>query len=275
VTCDQTASQYQHEIVRKTIWRRFDIDIGHCEKCQKRWQGRDSRQTSDALGAAQVQLGPEALALAVRMNKGLGMPHADVAALLQDAHQLPVNRSTICRAVDRVARRGEPTWHALREAARRRMVNGIDETGWKVAAQLHWLWVAVSEPVTFCEILPGRGFDEAASILGADYEGWLTHDGWQVYSKFLKAGQSELPQPSPQPREETDRERLGSRRTLPAAGARGVRASLGLGSALPKPRDLAARIVDRGGTSGSQARSRVEQPGLGSGQPQVPKPSRS
>src|SRR5438552_6842769 len=29
---------------------------------------------------------------------------------------------------------------------------------------------------------------EAASILGADYKGWLTHDGWQVYYKFLKAG---------------------------------------------------------------------------------------
>src|SRR5438874_13278017 len=39
--------------------------------------------------------------------------------------------------------------------------------------------------------------------------------------------------------------------------------------------DLPARIVDRDGTSGSQARSRVEQPGPGSGQPQVPEPSRS
>jgi hypothetical protein len=68
------------------------------------------------------------------------------------------------------------------------MANGLDETGWNVAAQLNWLWVAVSEQVTFCDILPGRGFDEAASILGADYEGWLTHDGWQVYYKFLKAG---------------------------------------------------------------------------------------
>src|SRR2546430_6991464 len=123
------------------------------------------------------------------MNKDLAMPHADVAAVLRDGFQLQVNRSTIARAVDRVARRGAPTWHALRDAARRSMVNGMDETGWNVAAQLRWLWVAVSEQVTFCDILPGRGFDEAASILGADYKGWLTHDGWQVYYKFLKAGQ--------------------------------------------------------------------------------------
>lgn len=187
VTFDRIDTQYQQEILRKIFWRRFDIAIGHCEKCHKRVQGRDPRQTSDALGAAKVQLGPEALALAVRMNKDLAMPHADVAAVLRDGFQLQVNRSTICRAVDRVARRGEPTWHALRDAARRSRVNGIDETGWNVAAQLHWLWVTVSEQVTFCDILPGRGFEEAASLLGTDYDGFLTHDGWPAYYKFLKA----------------------------------------------------------------------------------------
>lgn len=184
---ERIESQYQQEIVRKTFWRRFDIAICRCQKCHKRVQGRDPRQTSDALGAAAVQLGPEALALAVQMNKGLGMPHADVAAVLQDGFQFQVNRSTICRAVDRVARRGEATWHALRDAARRSIVNGIDETGWNVAAQLRWLWVAVSEQVTFCDILPGRGFPQAAALLGADYDGWLTHDGWKVYYRFLKA----------------------------------------------------------------------------------------
>jgi transposase len=185
---EKVESQFQQEVVRKTIWRRFDIAIGHCRKCHRRVQGRDWRQTSDALGAAAVQVGPNALALGVKMNKGLGMPHGDVATVLQDSFGLRVHRSTICRAVARVASRGEATWHALRDAARRSLVNAIDETGWNVEAQLRWLWVVVSEQVTFCDILPGRGFEQAASLLGTDYDGWLTHDGWAVYYKFLRAG---------------------------------------------------------------------------------------
>ena len=53
---ERIESQYQQEIVRKTIWRRFDFAIARCKKCHKRMQGRDPRQTSDALGAAAVQL---------------------------------------------------------------------------------------------------------------------------------------------------------------------------------------------------------------------------
>jgi hypothetical protein len=45
----------------------------------------------------------------------------------------------------------------------------------------------VTQQITYCEILPGRGFDQASSILGEDYAGWLIHDGLQLYYKFLKA----------------------------------------------------------------------------------------
>lgn len=185
---EKIESQYQHEIVRQTVWKRFDVTICRCTVCHQRVHGRDPRQTSAAFGAAAVQLGPDALALAVTMNKRLGLPHADVATVLQDGFGLHVNRSTVCRAVTRCAQRGEATWHALRDAARRSLVNAIDETGWNVAAQLRWLWVVVSEQVTVCDILPGRGFAQAASLVGAEYAGWLTHDGWAVYYKFLKAG---------------------------------------------------------------------------------------
>lgn len=187
LTVERMESQYQEEIVRRTWVRRFDIPICWCWRCGKRVQGRHPLQTSDAIGAAAVQVGPEALTLGVLMNKSLGLPHGDAAAVLKNGFHLQMSRSGICRAIERVARKAEATWHALREAARRSELAHIDETGWKVEAQLRWLWAVVTEQITYCEILAGRGFEQAASILGADYPGCLIHDGLRSYYKFLKA----------------------------------------------------------------------------------------
>jgi transposase len=187
LTVERMDTQYQEEIVRRTYVRRFHIPICRCQQCSKRVQGRHPLQTSDALGAAAVQVGPEAVALGVLMNKSMGLPHADAAAILKHGFRLTMSPGGICRAIERVARKAEATWHALRKAARRSMVAHMDETSWKVEAQLRWLWAVVSEQVTFCEILPGRGFAQAKKILGAGYAGWLIHDGLRLYYKFLKA----------------------------------------------------------------------------------------
>jgi len=187
LTVERVQTQYQEEIVRRTWVRRFHVPICRCAQCAKRVQGRHPLQTSDALGAAAVQVGPEAVTLGVLMNKSLGLPHADAAAILKHGFGLSMSRGGICRAIQRVARKAEATWHALRDAARRSALAHMDETGWKVEAQLRWLWAVVTEQITFCEILPGRGFAEAAAILGAEYAGWLIHDGLQIYYKFLKA----------------------------------------------------------------------------------------
>src|SRR6266567_402638 len=98
-----------------------------------------------------------------------------------------VCRADIRRAIQRVSRKAEATWHALRDAAKGSVLAHMDETGWKVNAQLCWLWGVVTQQITYCEILPGRGFAQAESILGADYAGWLIHDGLPLYYKFLKA----------------------------------------------------------------------------------------
>jgi len=187
LTVERIDTQYQEEIVRRTYVRRFHIPICRCQQCAKRVQGRHPLQTSDALGAAAVQVGPEAVALGVLMNKSMGLPHADAAAILKHGFRLSMSPGGICRAIERVARKAEATWHALRKAARRSLVAHMDETSWKVDAQLRWLWAVVTEQVTFCEILPGRGFAQAKKILGAGYAGWLVHDGLRLYYKFLKA----------------------------------------------------------------------------------------
>jgi hypothetical protein len=68
-------SQYQTEIPEPRVQRtEFRIQLGCCQSCGRKLQGRDERQTSRAIGSAASQLGPRALALATVLNKGLGLP---------------------------------------------------------------------------------------------------------------------------------------------------------------------------------------------------------
>lgn len=173
--------------MRQKVVRRFDVQIGTCLCCGGRVQGRHRLQTSDALGAAQVQIGPEALTLTAHLNKEMGKSHERTARVLSLGYGLEVSRSGLCRAMLRLGRKAAPTYQQLRIAVRHSDVNWMDETGWRVAAGLQWLWACLSAEVTVYDILPGRGFEQAASILGADWEGWLHHDGWAPYYKFRKA----------------------------------------------------------------------------------------
>jgi transposase len=187
VEFERTESQYQEDIVRRTRVRRFDVAVGCCRRCGRRVQGRHPLQTSDALGAAQVQLGPEALALAAQLNKQMGLSLGHTAAVLKLGFGFQVSRAGICRALARMAGKAEPTYQELIRAGRASLVNGVDETGWRVGGRLQWMWVAVSAQVTVYMVLPGRGFPEAALLVGAAYRGWLVHDGLRCYYGFEQA----------------------------------------------------------------------------------------
>lgn len=77
-------AQYQEELPRvRPIVRRFDIEVGRCSQCRRRVQGRHRLQTSDALGAAAVQLGPGLASRVVELHTEMGMPLAKVVDLLR------------------------------------------------------------------------------------------------------------------------------------------------------------------------------------------------
>src|SRR5262252_8799603 len=180
-------TQYQEEIVRRTVVRRFDIAVGRCRHCQRRVQGRHPLQTSDAAGVGSVQLGPEALTLAAILNKQMGLSLGHTQQVLSYGFGLEVSRGGLYRALARMAHRAAPTYDGLLEAARQAPANGMGETGWKVGGRLQWLHVAVSAYVTVYAILPGRGYEQSVAILGAAYDGFLIHDGWAPYYRFRLA----------------------------------------------------------------------------------------
>jgi len=91
-------TQYQEEIVRRTVVRRFDINVGRCCECRRRVQGRHALQTSDAVGVGSVQLGPEALTLAAILNKQMGLSLGHTRQVLGYGFGLEVSRGGLYRA---------------------------------------------------------------------------------------------------------------------------------------------------------------------------------
>ena len=107
----RVASQYQEDLpVVRPLVRRFDIEVGHCSQCGRRVQGRHPLQTSDALGAASVQLGPGVAGLAVHLHTELGVPLAKVARLLRNAFGLHVTPGGLAHLLHRVARDAAPLY---------------------------------------------------------------------------------------------------------------------------------------------------------------------
>jgi transposase len=188
IRAERIATQYQEELpVQRPRVRRFDIQIGRCTSCRRRIQGRHPLQTSDALGAAGVQLGPQAVAFAVLLNKRYGLPYGKSAALLRDRFGLTVTPGGLVQAIQRAARHAQPTYATLCTTVRGSPVVTVDETSWRVDADLQWLWVYVTGDTTVYAIQPGRGLAQAAQVIGLDYRGVLQRDGWQSYRCFTAA----------------------------------------------------------------------------------------
>jgi transposase len=184
---ERCAPQYQEDIVRRTVVRRFDITIGRCRQCQRPVQGRHPLQTSDAVGVGRVQVGPQALALAAILTKRMGLSLGHTRQALAAGFELAVSRGGLARALARLAERAAPTYAGLRAAVRQSPVVGLDETGWKVGGRLQWLHVAVTAQVVVYAIQPGRGYAQAVALVGVRYAGVLVHDGWKPYYRFEAA----------------------------------------------------------------------------------------
>ena len=179
--------QFQVEIPRQPIHRQFNIHIGQCQCCQRRVQGRHQLQTSDALGAAASQLGPDAQAAVVELNKNAGLAHGKVVQVLNNLFGISLSRGGSAQVVLRAGRRCEPVYQGIVRSLRRSDWVVGDETGWRLGGLSAWLHTLVGPFATAFVIDPSRGHEPAADILGLDYDGQFVHDGWAPYDQFQQA----------------------------------------------------------------------------------------
>jgi transposase len=182
-----TAVQYQAEIPRKPLVRQFNIRVGCCCGCGARVQGRHPLQTSDALGAAASQLGPDAQAAVVCLNKDAGLSHGKIAAVLGSLFGISLTRGASAQVVLRAAGRlGSAHEEILQEIKASRIVTP-DETGWRIGGKPAWLHAWVGERATCYAVDPHRSADALERVIGIGWDGVPAHDGWSSYDRFESA----------------------------------------------------------------------------------------
>jgi transposase len=185
--CGEGWEQYQEELPEiRALVTRVSGNWARCRGCGRRVRGHHPRQTSNATGAAAAQVGPRALAFACSLHKEHGLSVRKTTATMRELG-IRLSPGGLVQAVARIGERCRPTYEALVETVRQSPVVTGDETGWHVNGDGAWLWIMTTDLVTVYGIREGRGYEEAASLLGADFEGVLVRDGWAIYPKFVEA----------------------------------------------------------------------------------------
>lgn len=183
----RTDQQYQMEIPRQPICRQFNIHVGSCACCGGRVQGRHPLQTSDALGCCRSQIGPDAQATAVMLNKELGLSQGKISRFFSQVFGIQLSRGGSCQIMLRAAERGQANYESIVQRVQHSEWIVPDETGWRVGGCGFWLHAAVSKEAVAYLVAPERGFCASARLIGEDYAGTLIHDGYASYDRFRQA----------------------------------------------------------------------------------------
>lgn len=174
--------QYQIDLPEpKPTITRFRVPVTRCPACYRRIQGRHPEQISNALGAAAVQFGPRLLGFAADLKHRLGVSYRKCSSVLATLTGLIVSSAALVRSGHRLGRLARPSYDRLIAAARRSVVQHVDETGWKIGGRSAWLWVFADEHATLYRIRNGRGHDVVVEVLGEDYPGVLVSDCFLAY----------------------------------------------------------------------------------------------
>jgi hypothetical protein len=113
-------------------------------------------------------------------SEGAGRPEE----ICEDFFEVPLSLGTVANLQAHMSEALAPAHAEALSAVRAAPVKNVDETGWKLAGKLCWLWVAATGTVAAFLIHARRGWEALRALLGEQVEGFVCSDRWGAYAQL-------------------------------------------------------------------------------------------
>jgi transposase len=104
--------------------------------------------------------------------------------IAEDIFDVPLSLGTIARLEVQMSEALAPAHAEALRAVRDADVKNVDETSWKVAGKLCWLWLAATGTVAAFLVHAHRGWDALTALLGEKVRGFVASDRWSAYGRL-------------------------------------------------------------------------------------------
>jgi len=104
--------------------------------------------------------------------------------ITEDVFDVPVSLGTVVNLQAQLSEALAPAHAEALQVVRDAAVKNVDETSWKLAGKLCWLWVAATGTVAAFLIHAKRGWDALAALLGEPIKGFVGSDRWSAYGRL-------------------------------------------------------------------------------------------
>ena len=137
--------------------------------------------------ASAAQIGPNAQATAVFLNKRLGLSHQKISRCFDEVFGISLTPGGVAQIVLRTGRRSGPVYQQIAKAIHNSSQVTADETGWRINGRKAWVHVLTCQAATLYGVENKRDASFAQAVLGANYDGVMVHDGNPIYDQFRDA----------------------------------------------------------------------------------------
>ena len=129
-------------------------------------------------------VGPRLAAALAYLTGSHHVSQRGLEEIAEDVFDVPLSVGTVANLQAQMSTALAPAHAEALEAVRAAPVKNVDETSWKRAGRLCWLWVAATGTAAAFLVHAKRGWDALAALLGEQVRGFLCSDRWSAYGRL-------------------------------------------------------------------------------------------